>query len=306
MRVSIRQMIGPHLLEAFQVGHPDDCGDTGEPFPYRAWKWLLQHKPRIGGRADLFDRLESIDWDVLVLLDACRYDTLDAVADTAVVDCVQSPASATPEFLTKAGRREVFADSVYVSGNPQTDDAYLGENVRHIPVYADQWDDALSTVRPEDIYGAAADEVGDGRPVVAHTLQPHYPHVCEIDGRTVPVPNGVHPASYGGEKLSSGGFQAALASGCVDLETMRKSYVVATRYAWRRASSFAVGMAEEGYRVVISADHGELFGEYGLVEHPVDVRLPKVERVPWVVFEPGTDATTEDDVTGRLEALGYV
>lgn len=34
-------------------------------------------------------------------------------------------------------------------------------------------------------------------------------------------------------------------------------------------------------RVVITADHGEGFGEYGFYEHPIACPLPAVRRVPW-------------------------
>jgi hypothetical protein len=34
-------------------------------------------------------------------------------------------------------------------------------------------------------------------------------------------------------------------------------------------------------RVVITADHGEAFGEYGFYEHPIACPLPAVRRVPW-------------------------
>lgn len=280
--------------------------DVEEPFAYRAWKWLLQHKPAIGGDRDLFDRLDATDWDVLILLDACRYDVLADVAETAVVDCVRSPASATPEFLSKAGRRGVFDGTTYVSGNPQTEDATLGSDVRHVPVYSDQWDEQLSTVRPDAIYDEVADAADDDRRVVAHTLQPHFPHICRIDGQTIPVPNGVHPNAHGGDGIAGNSYQAMLASGRLDLRNARRSYAVSTKFAWDRASAFAARLAGRGNRVVISSDHGELFGEYGLVEHPMNVRLATVERVPWVVFEPDSDVDRTDGVSERLAALGYV
>jgi hypothetical protein len=34
-------------------------------------------------------------------------------------------------------------------------------------------------------------------------------------------------------------------------------------------------------RVVITADHGEGFGEYGVYEHPVGCPAPTIKRVPW-------------------------
>jgi len=36
------------------------------------------------------------------------------------------------------------------------------------------------------------------------------------------------------------------------------------------------------YRVIITADHGELLGEYGLLFHPPNYRLPQLIIVPWM------------------------
>jgi hypothetical protein len=300
-------VIGDILVRAWQTGHSEgsNAEDISEPFPYRSWKWLLQHKPEFFDREDLFDRLDRVDWDVLILLDACRYDVLSDIAETAVVESVRSPASATPEFLSKASQRGVFNGSVYVSANPQVESVELGSDVQHVHVYSDHWDEHLSTVRPDPVYEQVFEAAGQGRPVVAHTLQPHYPHICEIGERTVPVPNGVHPAAHGSTAVEGAGFQAMLASGRIPLGKARRSYEASTRFAWRKASSVAARLAADGNRVVVSSDHGVLFGEYGLVEHPVNVRLPKVEEVPWVVFEPDGLTDRTDGVTEQLEALGY-
>jgi len=92
-----------------------------EPFSYRVWKYLWQRGSTAIG-ADLFDRIEGTDWDLLVILDACRFDTLRSVSDCCVVEKAVSPASSTPEFLRQAGERGVFDDTTYVSANPQVND----------------------------------------------------------------------------------------------------------------------------------------------------------------------------------------
>ena len=49
-----------------------------EQFGYRVWKTLLQKlsSPR---KATQLDKLSEIDWDILVVLDACRADVLEQV-----------------------------------------------------------------------------------------------------------------------------------------------------------------------------------------------------------------------------------
>jgi len=299
-------MLGNTLLKTWQLFATDraDSGSLQEPFPYRAWKWLWQHQP-VSRTPDLFDRLEAVDWDVCILLDACRYDVLSAVATNAVVDRARSPASATPGFLRAAQSEDVFDETVYVSGNPQSGKHSPSQNCEHVSVYETAWDDDLSTVRPDRLYEEVREHVTGDRPVVAHTLQPHYPHICQVNGRTIPVPGGVHPRFFADEWYHGEKFQAILANDLIDIDRARRSYEVSVRYAWERASEFAAELVSEGHRVVVTADHGELFGERGLVEHPVGVATDPLVSVPWVVFEPEQSVETPESVSDRLVALGY-
>jgi|GEM_PF-1507258 len=298
----------PNLANVWQLWRTELRPDVrlSEPFPYRAWKWLWQRIPNRHSGRDLFDRLDADEWDVLVLLDACRYDVLAATASNAVIDNARSPASATPEFLSIARERGVFDGATYVSGNPQSDDNRPGD-VEHVPVFKSDWDDGLATVPPEPLYRTAEDHLADSGagPVVVHTMQPHYPHLCEIADETQALPGGLHP-HYLDESQRNEKLQALLANGYIDLNRARESYKRSVRFAWERASDFAARAAARGHRVVISADHGEVFGNIGFVEHPQGVPLSKLRTVPWVVFEPSRRDDQPEDVSDRLAALGYV
>lgn len=276
-----------------------------EPISYRAWKWLFQHTLTDNWDANLFDRIESVEWDVLIILDACRYDTLFALADWAVVDRAVSPATATGPFLTGARDRGVFDDTIYISANPQSERHIPGDNIDHIPIYNTHWNDRLRTVKADAVYDEVYDLVEDSTRIVAHTVQPHYPHICRIDNRTFPVPNGLHPAELPVNTDEEFRIQSVLSHGLVDLEDVRKSYRISVRYAWETAIRTAAKLVNQGQTVVITADHGELFGEWGFVEHPTNVPLRALIDVPWVVFSPH-EHSTSTDLTDRLAALGYV
>jgi hypothetical protein len=72
-------------------------------------------------------------------------------------------------------------------------------------------------------------------------------------------------------------------------------------------------------RVVISSDHGEAFGEYGIYGHPIGSLHPHVRKVPWAItsgqdsgeYTPETPhpseskEASEQDVDETLKALGY-
>lgn len=71
-------------------------------------------------------------------------------------------------------------------------------------------------------------------------------------------------------------------------------------------------------KVVITADHGEAFGEYGILGHKLGSLHPKVRKVPWitasatdkrtrepVVEEPKRTKMSREKMDEQLEALGY-
>ena len=284
-----------------------------EPFTYRAWKWCCQQTLGLTDwDADLFDRLRATDWDVVLVLDACRYDVLADVATDAAVERARSPATATRQFLERAAADGVFDGTTYVSANPQTSRQIPGDAVNLVEVHESGWDDGLRTVPPAAVYDEVRDHVGADTRVVAHTVQPHYPHICEFGGRLRAVPNGLHPTELGlaGDREDGLQVQGFLSQGRVDLDLARRSYRAAVEYAWERARTLAADLAEQGYTTVVTADHGELFGEWGLVEHPVDIPVAGLVEVPWLVVgpparvedAPGAGETVDD----RLAALGYI
>lgn len=282
---------------------------TIEPFTYRVWKWLWQQRSKVGWKADLFNRIQETEWDALVILDACRYDVLSNVADCGVIEPAVAPASATPGFLKQAKAADIFVDATYLSANPQTDPHPPGAETL-VNLHETEWDPTLSTVQPDAIYEEAMRRLEDGDQVVAHTLQPHYPHICAFGEEIRPVRNGLHPAELDfvdDEYLEP---QIFLSDGSVSLDRARRSYEICTDFAWERVKRFAMQATAEGYTVAITADHGELFGERGLVEHPVRVNVPALTTVPWIVFEPETKPPAYEnksgDVKERLAALGYI
>ncbi|MDG5775388.1 hypothetical protein VB773_10930 [Haloarculaceae archaeon H-GB2-1] len=290
------------------------AGDVStEPFSYRAWKWLCQKRFAAGWDADLFDRIDRTDWDALLILDACRYDTVAAVAEFAAVDRAVSPATATPEFLQRAHESGVFEGTTYVSANPQTRKYDPARNYRHVDVAESLWADDVATVPPKPVYEETRRHVEDGDRVVAHTVQPHYPHVTELDGEVRAVPNGLHPHNLDVNQDGPFSIQRVLANGLVDLDAAMLSYEICAKFAWRTACEFAAELSSDGYTVAITSDHGELFGEWGLVEHPNEIPIRQLVGVPWVVFEPPNGETEDrpgeadvEEPTDRLAALGYL
>jgi hypothetical protein len=71
-------------------------------------------------------------------------------------------------------------------------------------------------------------------------------------------------------------------------------------------------------RVVITADHGNAFGEYTIHGHPEGILMPCIKKVPWVrtfatdegTFTPSGDYDTTDsgktNIKEHLQDLGYM
>ena len=281
------------------------------PLSYRSWRKKKEKRYLFGWSSDLFDRIEETDWDLVIILDACRYDYLSQIASSVVVERSISPVCNTGDFVKKAKETNVFRGSKYISVNPRPGEIKPGD-VDVIPVWEEKsWDLNLRTRPPAPVYEKAAKYLNEGEKVVAHTMQPHYPHVCELNGDIRPVPGGLHPEHLGYNFVDDGiVFQTALCreiNNKHDFDRVRQSYVACAEFAWNKAKDFAIKMASNGNHVVITADHGELLGEWGLVSHPGDIGLKSLIEVPWVEITPPRDSVETEDYsrTDILRDLGY-
>jgi hypothetical protein len=144
------------------------------------------------------------DWDVLIVLDAARYDVFEDIYGEYLdgdLRKVESPGSATPEWATRTftGTHEL----TYLSANPfinslgiplnelkwGASSGYEWTATDHIDTIVDlwqeRWDDDLGAITPQAVTEAALEQVEsgyDGR-LVVHYLQPHAPFIQEGTGR---------------------------------------------------------------------------------------------------------------------------
>ncbi|PSP81080.1 hypothetical protein BRC81_01435 [Halobacteriales archaeon QS_1_68_20] len=283
---------------------------TQEPRTYRAWKALVRRlsRPLVGG--DQHERLRRTDWDVLVVLDACRLDAFRQVANWPVEGCT-SPASSTDGWLDAATESGVFEDATVVTSNSRYAEHDLGLRDLH-PLWEDAWVDRLGNVTPEPVLDRVDELVADGRErVVGHVGPPHAPYVARVDGEWLPVFPEVtawhwNPEREAFEQLSQ---QAAMASGVVDLDRAARGYHASVRSVWEVTAAYVARMARAGATVVVTADHGETFGrprDWWLVEHPARCYVPALTRVPFAVFADGERrGAAPSSVEEALSALGY-
>lgn len=285
---------------------------TVESLVYRARKWTLQHISAVTKRSNQHDRLAEIDWDVLVVLDACRYDILQQVTHWPVERC-RSPGSATGHWLEECKRSGVLEGSYIATGNVNYANWDVGATeVEH--VWKDHWNNRLGNVLPGPVLDAANDFLEDSnRPAVAHILPPHAPYVAAVGDTWIPAFPDVdiwrrNPSRKDEDKLSP---QVAMASGYVDMDRAIAGYCASVEATWNAILPTISEWIKSDLTVVVTADHGEAFGrwrDWKLYGHPDHVHVRPLVEVPWVVFEQATPITDNaaEGVQAKLEALGYV
>lgn len=286
---------------------------SAEPLSYRARKWALQNFTTAVSGSDQHERLDTLEWDVCVVLDACRYDALAEVADWPIERC-RSPGSATEEWLTACADSGVYEGAYIAAGNVNYANTDLGAaEVDH--VWSNHWNDRLGTVLPEPVLDSASMFLDSGDcPVVAHLLPPHAPYVARIGGTWLPAFPDVdiwrrNPGREEDGKLSP---QVAMATGHVDMRRAIEGYRASVASTWSVVTDYIGQWVANDRTVVVTADHGETFGRlqdgtmYG---HPNRVHIGPLVDVPWIVFKQPSPIDVKKratSVTEKLEALGYV
>ncbi|RKS78449.1 hypothetical protein BDK61_4114 [Haloarcula quadrata] len=275
----------------------------------------------LGRRVPYGTNVYQREWDVLVVLDACRADLLRAVApDTRLFDTVstvRSVGSSSSEWLenTFPGHPET-AQTVMVTGNTWTDrylDADAFATLDEVWKYA--WDEDLNTVPAAAVTdrAIALSRRLDPERLVVHYMQPHHPFVPDpLDGDGGLARTGRHS--------NTANPWVALRRGEVSADRVWNAYEANLRYVLREVEALAENV--DG-RIAVTADHGNLFGEWGLYGHPMHTPVPALLAVPWAETDGVDSGEREPDLRppeplpvsrvygaesdrDRLDSLGYL
>jgi len=144
---------------------------------------------------DGFDPVTE-DWDVLLILDACRVDAYESVVGSTVDDRI-SPGTNSWSYYESAFDGRELHDTVLVTANPHATDIQPGTFHAIDHVWSSDWDGARETVLPEtmaDVVTDAAETYPDKR-IIGHWMQPHTPHLGEKAEELVERHLGCHPTT---------------------------------------------------------------------------------------------------------------
>lgn len=307
-----------------------------ESFRFTAEELFHGILSRVGYFANYGGDFYDHDWDLLILLDACRWDLMEEVVDEydflEPYDSFVGQSSHSREFLHKTfmeNRRsglgklqvwkgvlrdpddiEIFKEHYRMQDDPKIGEtAYVTWNMFSEMLDGDAFHDYAALGRQE---WGHDDQILDPRTLtdytidllrredpertVVHYMQPHTPF-RDSDGTE--VPGSVWDRIQRGEK---------------DYDEAWAEYKDNLRWVLDDVELLLENVDAE--KVVISSDHGNAIGEWGCYGHRPYVPLDAVKRVPWVettatdeeTYEPEVEELSgadEDEIQDRLEALGY-
>lgn len=147
----------------------------------------------------LYKGVMDLDWDVLIVLDACRYDYFSKVYSEYFegdLEEMYSKGTTTYEWLVNSFPG-IYKDTVYVSSNPHICGKQCvwgfcaGEKFHHVvDVWDRYWNEELGTVLPMDVTIEALKAFYryPGKRLIIHYLQPHAPYLtCRTGGFLKPT-----------------------------------------------------------------------------------------------------------------------
>lgn len=235
------------------------------------------------------------EWDYLIVLDACRFDyfekqnNLDGKLSKKI-----SQGSTTVEWIQK-NFTEPHSDIAYISANPYISRFMLKKKLGFIPFfYIDEvwdygWDDEMKTVLPEKVTEAAIREnekFGDKKRLIIHYNQPHQPYISDpglVRKDWQRLRQRIYEGAKGVKKvLDTQSVWHYAMRGEISIDRIKKGYAENLRLVLEEVEKLLEKL--EG-KIIVTADHGECFGEYWLYAHPGKIYIKPLVEVPWLVIE---------------------
>lgn len=278
--------------------------------------------PHIGGW-----NIYEDDWDLLIILDACRADLFQEVAlqydwlpDEIEMRRSVGPATRnwmqrtfTDEYSDEIAKTDYIVSNAYSEVLLNPDDFRLLDEVHR---YA--WDDEYGTVRARPVTERAIDVHRSRNPErqLVHYLPPHFPSIPDYLGYNMHRENFEHADSA--EGISWDGVWPAAGAGEVSADRVWEAYRANLEYVLNDIEVLLQNIDAD--RVIVTSDHGNALGEWWTWGHPPSTYVPVNRRVPYVELEASDEGTLEPelereairgedgasrDVQDRLKDLGY-
>lgn len=283
-------------------------------------------------RSHIDDFIDNDEF-VLIVLDACRFDSFKRIHDSVLKGDLQK-VWASGRWTADYTRR-TWTDTyelTYLTTIPVISDFYF-ENIgmdyrpsnhieKLVPLWDSDWDPSLGTVPPEDVTDSALTHASQPEPtrLVVHYSQPHAPYIGETqilpwdgeleDMRELLKKDIDRPTQRIYDRIETGDITKA---------RLKQAYIDNLRCVLGEVVRL---VRRVDCPVVITGDHGEHLGENGKFLHEEESVL--IRQVPWFVVDGSeigqtdiesryagreTNSTTHsqpsEEIKDRLANLGY-
>jgi len=305
---SNRHMESGHLVELFR---------NGIRRPQQIPSYILgklKEYPHLRKATNVYER----DWDLLILLDCARPDMMREVKDEYEflhsVEELTSVGSCSMQWMDNTFTRnynEEIKSTLHITSNTSSE-AYLSDKPFQFleEVWRDGWDEEIGTIPAQEVTDRAIYHMreSDAKRNIVHYMQPHLPFVTrpDINSNVVTTRGVVGRGKYLGGLHKEEGYSK---------EELWKATLENLRYVLDSVEVLISNVDAD--LAIISADHGEAFGEQGIWNHPCRTYIDCLIQVPWCPtsaidsgnhnpdYEP--TATNKDNMSldDKLEALGY-
>jgi len=254
------------------------------------------------------------DWDILIILDACRYDFFKGTHSSYLkggkhLEKVVSPATWTLEWLVKTFSDDYLDDVIYISGNPQCNSIkprvqyhmkgryYRFDGKQHFfkieNVFLNHWDKEIQNCHPSSINKQFMKSLlkHKDKKFILHYNNPHLPYfsmkegVDFLDKKKTSIEKGMqflfpeltyYKINRYLWKTPSSVKEAIYRKHGMQL--IKLFYLKDLQLALKHISSI---LSTTNKKMVITADHGEMLGEHGKYGHPHGNRDKQQIDVPW-------------------------
>lgn len=217
---------------------------------------------------------------------------------------------------------EEKAETLHITGNPFTEYVLEEEEWYHLDeIWRTAWDEETGTILPRTmtdraIQAGRSENLGR---LLVHYMQPHTPYrSLEAEGeRDIGKYDEFDYVRLKALDSKRKTVWDLLRSGEISRDEAWDAYIDNLRWVLDNVKLLLENLDAE--RVVLTADHGDLFGEWSFYGHPHYIRVPELVKVPWVNVTAEdtngyTPVITEEDfqrdedltVKERLEDLGYL
>ena len=261
----------------------------------------------------------NLDWDILIVLDACRLDLMNrTIRDYEWAQeqgSIRSVAGDSSTWMVRNFDKKYknkISKTAYLTANPHSKKVFnkpevISPNDFEIleEIWKNEWDHKNGTVKPSKVtdYGIKVNRHIEPEYMILHYMQPHFPSIPDPIGSSIDLNDMSWDWSIW-ERLKNGEISA---------NRIWQAYKKNLEYVLDSINTLLNNTTAE--RVLITSDHGNAMGERGYFGHG-NYPVSAVAEVP-LIKTSATDHQTrypeiainsqsgDYDVQERLKALGY-